>query len=212
VSWLTRTGPASRPHWALVVLVVLAHGTALWSWSRPSLRVARAQFRSSGVIHARVVPASSFPDAALRVEGENLGVTAPQPPLIQAAEAPTSPSAALPHETTRTAGPESDERGFEEYLPRNRLSVAPEVLTNVDVQFPPGVTGIVDLTARITLFIDEKGTVRRLRFDSAGIPSAFATSVLDTFLNARFKPGEVDGVAVRSQVRLEVEFHAKRGK
>jgi periplasmic protein TonB len=68
------------------------------------------------------------------------------------------------------------------------------------------------LTARITLFIDEKGTVRRLRFDSAGIPSAFATSVLDTFLNARFKPGEVDGVAVRSQVRLEVEFHAKRGK
>ncbi len=66
-------------------------------------------------------------------------------------------------------------------LPRNRLSVVPQVLTNVDVQFPAEVSGIVDLKVQITLFVDEEGTVRRLRFDSAAIPSSFAAAVLDTF-------------------------------
>jgi len=210
VNWLTRTGPASRPHWVLVLVVVLAHGAALWAWSRPSWQLARGQFQGARVIHVQVIPVSSFSNAVRPTAGASLEVTAPQGPVIQAAEPPAPRPAPLHEEPTRALGPDSGERGVEEYLPRNRLSVAPEVLTSVDVQFPAGVTGIVDLKARITLFVDEKGAVRRLRFDSAGIPASFAASVLDTFLNARFKPGEVDGVAVRSQVRLEVEFHANR--
>ena len=56
---------------------------------------------------------------------------------------------------TLKLAPDSEEGGVDEYLPRNRLSVAPQVLTSVDVQFPPEVSGIVDLKIQITLFVDE---------------------------------------------------------
>ena len=158
-----------------------------------------------------MVPVSSLSEAARAGTDASLEATAPQASKFQAAEPPAPRVVAVDEEPTRKLAPDSEQGGVEEYLPRDRLSVVPQVLTNVDVQFPADVSGIVDLKVQITLFVDEKGTVRRLRFDSAAIPSSFAAAVLDTFLKARFKPGEVDGVVVRSQIRLEVEFRANRG-
>jgi hypothetical protein len=158
-----------------------------------------------------MVPVSSVSEAAPAATDASREATAQQASTFQAAEPPAPRVVAADEEPTRKLDSDPGQGGVEEYLPRNRLSVVPQVLTNVDVQFPAEVTGIVDLKAQITLFVDEKGTVRRVRFDSAAIPSSFAAAVLDTFLKTRFKPGEVDGLAVRSQIRLEVEFHANRG-
>jgi hypothetical protein len=162
-------------------------------------------------MYVHMVPVSSLSEAVRAATDASLEGTAQQASTFQAAEPPAPRVVAVDEEPTRMLAPDSEEGGVEEYLPRNRLSVVPQVLTNVDVQFPTEVSGIVDLRVRITLFVDEKGTVRRVRFDSAAIPSSFAAAVLDTFLKARFKPGEVDGVAARSQIRLQVEFHANRG-
>ncbi len=171
----------------------------------------RIQPHSTAVMSVHMVPVSSLPEATPAATGASLEATAQQAPKFQAAGPPAPRVVAADEEPTRKSAPDSEDSGVAKYLPRNRLSVVPQVLTNVDVQFPAEVSGIVNLKVQITLFIDEIGAVRRLRFDSAAIPSPFAAAVLDTFLKARFKPGEVDGVAVRSQIRLEVEFRANRG-
>lgn len=98
------------------------------------------------------------------------------------------------------------------YLPRGELTVPPRLLGHVDVPFPTDVEGVVDLKVRVTLFIDERGTVQRLRVETPDVHPAFERSIRDAFGQARFSPGELDQVAVRSQVRLEVEFHAPSGR
>lgn len=94
------------------------------------------------------------------------------------------------------------------YVPRGELTRAPRPLTTIPLPFPPEVEGLVDLRVRVTLFIDETGRVQRVRLDTPGVPPAFARTIIETFGQARFAPGEQGSVAVRSQLRLEVEFEA----
>jgi hypothetical protein len=96
------------------------------------------------------------------------------------------------------------------YVPRGQLTRAPQPLAEVDVPFPQDVSGLVDLRVQVSLFIDETGQVRRVQFDSAAVPPAFARAVVDTFTRARFSPGEIGRAPVPSQIRIEVEFHAPR--
>lgn len=125
---------------------------------------------------------------------------APAPAPAPLALAPaTAPAAA-------GTGPEAS------YLPRGELTVPPRPLGPVDVPFPPDVEGMVDLRVRITLFIDERGAVQRVRVDTPDVHPAFERSIREAFGQARFSPGELDQVAVRSQLRLEVEFSAPGGR
>ncbi|MBW8723282.1 MAG: hypothetical protein JF626_15945 [Polaromonas sp.] len=79
----------------------------------------------------------------------------------------------------------------------------------MEVPFPKGVEGIVRLKVQVDLFIDEFGTVRRVRMENLGnLHPAFSQAVLDTFMPVKFSPGKVDAVAVPSQLRIEVEFVA----
>jgi hypothetical protein len=96
--------------------------------------------------------------------------------------------------------------GDPEYFPRSILSVAPRPLASVDVPFPEDVDGVVDLRVQVTLLIDAAGTVRGIRFDSGGVPPGFARAIEETFLAAQFSPGELQGRAVPSAIRLEVAF------
>lgn len=97
-----------------------------------------------------------------------------------------------------------------EYLPRNLLTVPPQPLSEVDVAFPSAVDGLVDLKIQVTLFIDEDGFVRKVRVDNPDVPQEFTQAIIDSFLPVRFKPGEVQTVAARSQLRVEIEFRATR--
>ena len=98
------------------------------------------------------------------------------------------------------------------YYPRGQLTVAPRLLGHVDVPFPTDVDGTVDLKVRVTLFIDEGGRVQKLRLDTPDVHPAFERSIREAFAAARFSPGEMDSVAVRSQVRLEIDFQAPGGR
>jgi hypothetical protein len=102
----------------------------------------------------------------------------------------------------RPAAPEAP------YLPRSQLSAAPRPQSMVEVAFPQDVTGVVDLTLQATLFIDEHGVVQRIRVDTPDVHPSFERAVRETFGPARFTPGERDGTPVRSQLRIQVEFHA----
>ena len=188
---------------------------ALLELSRPSLRLGHSAATGSRIIHVRQIPAIASPqseqqpiDGAAALHGDSAAEVGSSPPALKGAARGPGP---VDEQVAKDRSAPEEGGAFLDYLPRSKLSVAPAPLTAVDVPFPAEVSGIVNLTVQLTLFIDEQGRVRRVRIDSAAIPSAFAAAVLNTFLEARFKPGEVDNVAVRSQVRLEVEFHANRG-
>jgi hypothetical protein len=96
----------------------------------------------------------------------------------------------------------------EDYLPRGKLSIAPQPVEELRVPFPTDIVGIVDMRVPVTLFIDERGIVQRVRFDGPDLAPGFARAILDTFLFARFRPGELHSVPVRSQMRIEIDFRA----
>ncbi|MEJ5988388.1 energy transducer TonB [Ramlibacter sp. PS3R-8] len=181
-AWLATVQPAPALHGAL-------HGAPLAFQVRPVQPTATAE------------PAPTAPEtpAALRGTTESI-----PPPVAAAATAPTLG----PATPERTAAPAPDAP----YLPRGQLTVTPKLVGHVDVPFPNDVDGTVDLKVRVTLFIDERGAVQKLRLDSPDVHPAFERSIREAFAAARFSPGEVDRVAVRSQVRLEIDFQAPTGR
>jgi hypothetical protein len=164
--------------------------------STPAFAV-RQVLASVDAVAAEPVWSSQGSPAPAR-EAERLQVVAAQRPApAPAASAEPTPAQAEPVPPAPL-----------EYLPRSRLTVPPRPVAQVHVPFPPEVKGVVDLRVQIALFIDDAGTVQRVRLDSPNVPPTFAQAIQDTFLATRFTPGEVDRQPVASMIRLEVEFAA----
>lgn len=93
-----------------------------------------------------------------------------------------------------------------EYIPRPQLSAAPRPSIPVVVPFPKEITTPGRYTTILALFIDENGIVRRVRIDGPSLPKPMEDAARDTFLQAHFQPGEVQGQQVKSLIRVEVVF------
>ncbi len=61
-------------------------------------------------------------------------------------------------------------------------------------------------TAQLSLFIDEAGFVQRLELPAGALPPALEAAIRQTFMGARFRPGERNGQPVRSRIEIEVNF------
>lgn len=209
-----------RGFWPVLALVLLAHGAVLTQLSTAPDPVphGRAGAAPVQVLYVRAVqpqpgaPPQATPEAPVAPQPEPLATLAtPAPAETRAlprverpsgagAEPPASPASAV----AAVTGPVAETP----YYPRGELTVAPRLLSTVVVPFPEDVKGVVELNVRISLFIDEQGGVRRIRIDTPNIPAPFERAVRDAFSPAQFAPGEIQATAVRSQVRLEVEFRA----
>ena len=87
------------------------------------------------------------------------------------------------------------------------LSVAPVAQTPVLLTAPPGETEIARPAGVLALYIDEEGAVRQVTADpDSALPPAYEQAARQAFMAARFAPGEVDGVAVKSRIHVEVVF------
>lgn len=205
-----------RGFWQAVALTLLGHG-AVFAWLATVQPAAAPYGALQGAPLAfqvrplqpsaptAPVPPASETSAALRGTTES---SLPAPPKEADRPATASPpqAPAPTPERTSAAAPEAP------YLPRGQLTVPPRLVGHVDVPFPSDVDGTVDLKVRVTLFIDERGAVQKLRLDTPDVHPAFERSIREAFAAARFSPGELDSVAVRSQVRLEIEFQAPSGR
>jgi hypothetical protein len=203
-----RLGPA-------IAVAVLAHAAVL---TQLQAEFAAAPHGQAGG------PRASLPFRTRLIQQDLAPLPASAPPAAPAAETPSAAGPALPvppapasvamvpaqAQATARAVPAAGAEA--PYLPRGQLTVAPHPLREVDVPFPPDVSGIVELRVPLSVFIDESGLVRRVQLDRPEVPPAFARAVAETFRAIPFKPGEIDGVAVRSQIHLEVEFHAPAGR
>jgi hypothetical protein len=123
---------------------------------------------------------------------------------VAAADAFTSPPSPL---TSTWTTPPADP--YVDYLPRSALSVGPRPQLPVLIDYPPFVGDAERYVCEFEIFIDDNGGVVRVVADDPSLPSILAQAVRDAFLLARFTPGEVDGLAVRSRMRIEVVFESR---
>lgn len=154
------------------------------------------------------VPAENTKKAAWIVAAEPPAPSTPDPLPAD----PADPAAAIDSATVAAAErrPAGDEAAAPlDFLPRDKLSVPPRPIGFVDVPFPAEVTEQIDLAVQLTLFIDEQGVVQRVRLDGPDVGPVLQEAARSSFMNARFSPGELNGRAVRSQMRVEVTFRSE---
>jgi len=97
-------------------------------------------------------------------------------------------------------------QGQDEYVPRELLTVVPNPIGPVLLPDLSGISEQKRYTVVLVLYIDEQGVVRRAEVEGATAPAPMEDAARNTFLAARFSPGEIQGTVVRSKIRVEVTF------
>lgn len=98
--------------------------------------------------------------------------------------------------------------GDADFFSRDALDVGPSPAVPVLIDFPSvrGISGTH--TGILSLFIDETGKVVRVRVETQAFPPEMQEAARSAFMDAIFTPGLVDGLPVRSRIRVEVTFEA----
>ena len=198
----------------LAILVIGLHA-ALLTIPLRSAKPDRA-LAESGQVHVRLlsapfvqapaVPSPAPPPLAAAAAEQALpaqavpprSVADPAPPRVAPASvSPPAPAFGL-------VVPGADRDG--DYFPRAQLSLAPSPLDLVVIDYPAIEKDRGHHVSELTLFIDETGRVARVRVDGPSLPPALEDAARRAFAAARFRPGEAEGRAVKSQIRVEVVF------
>jgi TonB family protein len=154
--------------------------------------------RAERALHAVLAPAPSH-DAG---EGER-SPTAQDAAAAQGATAVADPSASQ----AAREGVGSDLPLPDKWYTASELGVLAEPLAPVKLTYPEELAGSTIITAvRIRLFVDESGTVQKIQVVESGADPAFDAAAIRQWATVRFKPGLRDGVAVKSQKLLELEY------
>ncbi|MDD2976903.1 energy transducer TonB [Aquabacterium sp.] len=91
------------------------------------------------------------------------------------------------------------------YVAASLLTIRPRVVGDLLILYPPSApTGT--FKTQVTIHIDEQGRVEQVLLSGDTLPPELANSAISAFNAARFTPGEVDGIPVRSSVQIEIEF------
>lgn len=177
---------------------ILVHGFALgycWgnTWLLPTSKWLAAAARGD---HLMVfLDTRQAPEISLVKDGE-----ARVSNILDQPEATQKPSPSEQH-GERGAVPASDE-----FLTNERLSVSAQPLTDIQIPWPPGLPVMGVKSAVFTIFIDELGIVRDVVPDGHTLSPVMETVARDAFLAAAFRPAFLNGRAVKSMKRIEVEF------
>jgi hypothetical protein len=160
--------------------------------------------RSAGVT-VRLQTAARADDTAARTTD-----TAPQPARAIPVTIPvTTTDWSTDTLAPPSAGPDATPGAVDaEYLPRSQLTRGPAPQHPIDL-FYPDLAPSGHFRAVVTLFIDDRGVVQRVRIDEAddsGLPHVLEDATRQTFLRSAFAPGEIDGHPTRSRLRIEVEY------
>lgn len=103
----------------------------------------------------------------------------------------------------RTSSGEGVDKDF---FPPSALDIGPYPAQPVLIDYPSVDAGSGTHVSELSLFIDENGRVVRIRVDGPALPAAMEEAARLAFTGATFSPGQVDGLPVRSRIRVEVIF------
>lgn len=96
--------------------------------------------------------------------------------------------------------------GDDDFFARAALDVGPYPMRTVLIDYPPLPEGGGTYVSELSLFIDELGSVVRIRVDGQALPAVMEEAARQAFMGTVFSPGQVDGLPVRSRIRVEVIF------
>jgi TonB family protein len=94
------------------------------------------------------------------------------------------------------------------YFRRSELTVAPKLLDEPLIAQPekPGAAGPRTGKVVLRVFVSAGGAVDRVEVASSSLPAVFDAAASAAFAHLRFRPGEIEGVAVNSETRFEIVF------
>lgn len=178
---------------------LLIHAAVLSLPLGDSHRAGRAAMKAGSTIHAFLRPEPIQPAAV---------APAPPPaPGIPEATPDRTPPAVPPRATRQPDAPaKSDSSNRPAAIPAtyfdpSRLTEPPRPLEE------PPVHRLLPMMARpgvvhLVLYIDEVGTVTSVEIDSSTLPAAVNERAAELFRAVRFSPGRIDGMAVKTRVRI----------
>lgn len=211
-----------RVIWICASLSLVAHALAV-TLLPPMEPATRAKPRAAGSYSTwqmRMAPASTRPATQVPSQSPEAPVVAQavvdavQHDAVQAApplattvpsEGPTQQSDQKGSDNIDT-GANGDLQGLTEYIPRPQLSLppvpqAPAIITPPSGRYlPERITGI------LSLYIDETGKVHHIVSSGTPMPPEFEEAAKQTFMAIPFRPGVLEGVPVKSRIRIEVVF------
>jgi periplasmic protein TonB len=190
---------------AAMGLAALLHAAlALVCWSGPShpRAVGQSVLASPSPVHVRMASAAT--------------ASRPWPPQTRVShlQADAAIATAVPHDMATPAsapGPqvEAQAQATEApYYPRAELDVGPLTVGPVLIAYPEDVDLEGPHIGRLSLFIDETGTVRKVEVlpTEPPLPQSMQDAARLAFLQAQFSPGQRQGAIVRSRIDIEVTF------
>jgi len=95
------------------------------------------------------------------------------------------------------------------YYKGSELTQRPQPIESIELSYPAlGLLQDIERSGSIVLrlLIAETGVVDQVLVESSNLPAAFQDETVVRFTQARFAPGQIDGVQVKSQMRIEVTF------
>lgn len=91
------------------------------------------------------------------------------------------------------------------YLSGSQLDPGPRPLDDIEPVFP-AEAGQQQGQVVLRILVNEAGVVDNVAIVRSSPPGLFERSAADAFAAARFSPGRVLGIAVKSQITIEVDF------
>lgn len=147
-----------------------------------------------------VRPAAALPRPLPQIAAEPAPERAPSPDPAVAHAPPGVAEEAAPAE------PEGRTVPLPQYFPAEKLTRQPELAEEIDhtlsESLEPGFRGRVV----IRLFLDETGKPNKVRVMESSLPLEIEGLVVTTFFRARYRPGEIDGQPVMSEMTVAVDL------
>lgn len=202
------SGSVRAPWWclagaALAHLALLASGAqALSDWKRDQLLPKPTD--APAALKVRYVAAPAVTPIAAAAE---------QPSPAAAISGPATVPSPLPPEISREPSPQPAVPIVEPaiYVPRALLSVGPVARTPVLLQWPLNWPVRRSYNAILKLYLDEQGRVERVEPDGdAVLPEPLFETARQAFMATDFSPGQLNGQAVKSWMRIEVNFESEK--
>ena len=188
---------------AALALSALLHAAVLYDMHGAGRGGAPSAGRYDDTFSVRLLSAEQPPAPA-----SVLGAAAPESALDSAAPAPqaaatTRPAGAIAPATPGPNGPGqiADPR----YYLGTELDRRATPLHAIEPEYPDDPSDH-EHNVVLRVFISERGTVDNVAVEAAGQAGAFENSAHTAFARARFAPGILRGVPVRSQLLVEVKF------
>jgi hypothetical protein len=155
------------------------------------------------------------PEHSQKEEIPRPAVVVPQPnptvvskPPSEPDRLPDVPETELPPNVSQVAPAEAEGRAvpLPQYFPAEKLTRQPELSEAIDDKlnesFEAGFRG----HAVIRLFLDESGKVDKVSVLESTLPIDVEGIVVTLFFKARYRPGEIDGVPVMSEMTVSTDL------